>query len=184
MIPSRVQRDGSREIRNQLMACAGVSDPTNLDRRKIMKNHPTRKCIPFLFLALGLCLPLLAATSEDTPKLKKALELYPAADADKDGILTLEEATAFRDKELAGKPKAKNVAAATAPEGGERIIYKKVGDVELALYVFKPEGLKADSKVPAIVFFFGGGWSSGSPAQFEHQCKHLEERGLVAVTAI
>jgi acetyl esterase len=138
--------------------------------------------IPFLVLAFGLGLPLQGQTSEDNPKLKKALERYPGADADKDGILTFAEAKAFRDKELVGKAKGKKAGDAEAAKGGERMIYKKVGEVELPLYMFKPEGLKADAKVPAIVFFFGGGWSSGSPAQFEQQCKYLAGRGMVAVT--
>jgi acetyl esterase/lipase len=33
------------------------------------------------------------------------------------------------------------------------------------------------------VFFFGGGWTSGSPKQFEHQCRYLARRGMVAMTA-
>jgi len=61
--------------------------------------------------------------------------------------------------------------------------YKKVGDVELKLWVFKPEGWKASEKRPAIVFFFGGGWRAGSPAQFIKQCEHLAKRGMVAMTA-
>jgi acetyl esterase/lipase len=34
-----------------------------------------------------------------------------------------------------------------------------------------------------VVFFFGGGWTNGSPGQFEPQCRHFAERGMVAVTA-
>jgi acetyl esterase/lipase len=33
------------------------------------------------------------------------------------------------------------------------------------------------------VFFFGGGWTGGSPGQFEEHCKHLASRGMVAMTA-
>lgn len=58
--------------------------------------------------------------------------------------------------------------------------YKTVGDTKLDLYIFAPT---AASNAPAIVFFFGGGWSSGSPQQFEDQCRHLAERGMVAITA-
>src|SRR6185503_1822467 len=42
---------------------------------------------------------------------------------------------------------------------------------------------KPTDKSPAIVFFFGGGWTNGSPGQFEEHCKHLGSRGLVAITA-
>lgn len=58
--------------------------------------------------------------------------------------------------------------------------YKTVGDTKLNLYIFEPV---AASNAPAIVFFFGGAWSTGSPQQFEDQCRHLAERGMVAITA-
>lgn len=58
--------------------------------------------------------------------------------------------------------------------------YKTVGDTKLDLYIFAPT---AASNAPAIVFFFGGGWSSGSPQQFEEQCRYLAGRGMVAITA-
>lgn len=58
--------------------------------------------------------------------------------------------------------------------------YKTVGDAKLNLYIFAPA--KA-SNAPAIVFFFGGGWNSGSPQQFEEQCRYLSQRGMVAITA-
>ena len=61
--------------------------------------------------------------------------------------------------------------------------YKKVGDVELKLHIFNPEGHKASDKKPAIVFFFGGGWNGGSPSQFYPQCEHLAKRGMVAISA-
>jgi acetyl esterase/lipase len=117
-------------------------------------------------------------TSADNPRLKAALERYPEADADKDGILTLEEAKAFKDKHVKERGKGDGMA----PEGAERHVYKQVGSTELPLYVYSPANHKPDSKSPAIVFFFGGGWSSGSPGQFEQQCKYLAGRGMVAIT--
>lgn len=60
--------------------------------------------------------------------------------------------------------------------------YKKVGDTKLNLWILAPEQ-SAESPRPAIVFFFGGGWKAGSPQQFEPQCRHLAERGMVAITA-
>jgi acetyl esterase len=59
--------------------------------------------------------------------------------------------------------------------------YRKVGSTELKLWIFG----ESDPKVrkPAIVFFFGGGWNSGSPAQFENQSRHFAKRGMIAITA-
>ena len=62
-------------------------------------------------------------------------------------------------------------------------IYKTVGDVKLALYIFEPAGHTSSDQSPAIVFFFGGGWTSGTPRQFEQQCRYLASRGMVAMTA-
>ena len=79
------------------------------------------------------------------------------------------------------------VLAALAQESdlpGARVeVYKKAGDVELRLWIVSPEGHTPADKRPAIVFFFGGGWNSGSPKQFEAQVKHLAARGMVAATA-
>jgi acetyl esterase/lipase len=60
--------------------------------------------------------------------------------------------------------------------------YRKVGDTELKIWIFEPKE-KATKPRPAIVFFFGGGWTSGTPAQFVPQCQHLAERGMVAMVA-
>lgn len=62
-------------------------------------------------------------------------------------------------------------------------VYKTIGDVKLNIYVFEPEDHQAGDRRPAIVFFFGGGWRSGSPKQFEEQCKYLASRGMVAMAA-
>ena len=63
------------------------------------------------------------------------------------------------------------------------IIYKKTSDTDLKLWIFQPKGHRKGDKKPAIVFFFGGGWRGGTPAQFEMQCKYLASRGMVAITA-
>lgn len=62
-------------------------------------------------------------------------------------------------------------------------VYKTVSEASLKLYVFAPPGHKPGDKRPAIIFFFGGAWISGSPKQFEPQCRYLASRGMVAMTA-
>lgn len=68
-------------------------------------------------------------------------------------------------------------------EGTTEHVYKEVGDVTLKLWVFQPEGWKATDTRPAVVFFFGGGWKSGSPLQFVPQSEMLAKRGMVAMVA-
>jgi acetyl esterase len=74
-----------------------------------------------------------------------------------------------------------NVARAAGPD--QEIVYKKVGETELKLFVFKPEGHQASDQRPAVVFFFGGGWTGGSPGQFYPHCEYLASRGMVAIAA-
>lgn len=67
--------------------------------------------------------------------------------------------------------------------GADSRVFKSVDDVKLRLFAFSPEGHKAGDKRPGIVFFFGGGWTGGSPGQFAQQCRYLASRGMVAITA-
>ena len=67
--------------------------------------------------------------------------------------------------------------------GSRAEMFKKVGEVELPIHIFEPANHQSGDKRPAIVFFFGGGWRGGSPAQFQNQCAYLASRGMVAMTA-
>jgi len=83
----------------------------------------------------------------------------------------------------AQESKQKNAAYPPSFPEAKIEVYKTVGDLKLNLYIFNPADHKATDKRPAIVFFFGGGWTNGNPRQFEQQCRHLASRGMVAITA-
>ena len=59
--------------------------------------------------------------------------------------------------------------------------YRKIDSTELKLWIFGESDPKTPK--PAIVFFFGGGWNGGTPAQFEDQARHFAKRGMIAITA-
>jgi len=61
--------------------------------------------------------------------------------------------------------------------------FKVVDDFELKLWIFDPPRHQTTDTTPAIVFFFGGGWTNGSPSQLVKQCEYLAARGMVAITA-
>jgi acetyl esterase/lipase len=65
----------------------------------------------------------------------------------------------------------------------ERHIYKKTPQGELAMYIHFPKDWTAEDKRPATVFFFGGGWTSGTVEQFARQAHYLASRGVVAALA-
>ena len=74
-----------------------------------------------------------------------------------------------------------SLVARAAEPVGEPHVYKKVEDRELKLYVVKPEGWKASDTRPCIVFFHGGGWTGGTPSQFNDHSQYLATRGMVCV---
>lgn len=61
--------------------------------------------------------------------------------------------------------------------------YRDTPQGELELIVHYPPGWKASDQRPAIVFFFGGGWTNGTVKQFESQADYLASRGMVAARA-
>ena len=75
------------------------------------------------------------------------------------------------------------LGAEEKPKPTRQVTYKTVGDVKLALHLFEPKGHSAEKKSPAIVFFFGGGWTSGTPTQFYPHCAYFAGRGVLAAAA-
>lgn len=72
--------------------------------------------------------------------------------------------------------------SATAQDS-KTFVYKKTPQGELTIEVYYPPNWKAADQRPAIVFFFGGGWTNGQRSQFYPQCQYLASRGMVAATA-
>lgn len=60
--------------------------------------------------------------------------------------------------------------------------YKETQKGPLMLHVFEPSN-KSTAGRPAIVFFFGGGWSNGTPLQFYPDCRYFAAAGYVAISA-
>jgi len=58
--------------------------------------------------------------------------------------------------------------------------YKKVGDYELDVFIWKPTDLKPDDKRPAVAFFHGGGWECGKPEWGQMQGQHFASAGFVS----
>jgi acetyl esterase/lipase len=73
--------------------------------------------------------------------------------------------------------------AAAASAADETVVYKTIGDVKLAMNIYRPPGWQAGEKRSAILFFFGGGWTRGSAEQEEPRAKHFAALGMVAICA-
>jgi acetyl esterase len=63
----------------------------------------------------------------------------------------------------------------------EERVYKSTPQGDLKLHIWSPKAEGKDR--PCIVFFFGGGWTSGDYRQFARQSAYLASRGMVAASA-
>jgi acetyl esterase len=62
-------------------------------------------------------------------------------------------------------------------------VYKTIGLTRLKLHIYQPSERNDMQKLPAIIFFHGGGLKERYTWEFEPQSKYLVERGMVAVLA-
>ena len=72
------------------------------------------------------------------------------------------------------------INAQSYPVEKDTLVYKEVDGHRLEMIVYQPQNVPA-TKLPAIVFFFGGGWVSGSPSHFQLQAQYLATRGIVSI---
>jgi acetyl esterase/lipase len=105
--------------------------------------------------------------------------------------LGLDEGTADSRRDATRQQSRKRSASRQRPEAAykkyetrfERHVYKKTPQGELAIHIHFPRDWSASDKRPAIVFFFGGRWVSGTVEQFKLQAHYLAWRGMVAARA-
>jgi acetyl esterase/lipase len=83
----------------------------------------------------------------------------------------------------AAAPAEETKASAAGTENIKQFVYKRTPQGDLKIYVHLPPDWKAADKRPAIVFFFGGGWTGGTTEQFRPQATYLATRGLVTARA-
>lgn len=61
----------------------------------------------------------------------------------------------------------------------EQILYKQIDTTKLFMQVYSPKLIDSSKNYPAMVFFFGGGWSSGDKTQFINHAMYFSQRGIV-----
>lgn len=59
--------------------------------------------------------------------------------------------------------------------------YKQIDTTFLGMDILYPPYVKQGEKLPAIIFFFGGGWKGGSINHFRPHAEYLSSRGMIAV---
>lgn len=98
------------------------------------------------------------------------------------GFKVVEEKKLLKDNYFARFEKVE-AGQGQAKDAVKTLTYKKTKQADLALHVHFPPNWKKEDRRPAIVFFFGGGWTHGKVEQFEPQASYLASRGMVAARA-
>ena len=62
-------------------------------------------------------------------------------------------------------------------------VYKTTPQGDLKIHLYFPKDWQPADRRPTIVFFFGGGFVGGTPAQFTTKAQYFASRGLVAASA-
>jgi acetyl esterase/lipase len=122
-----------------------------------MNRH--KAVLAILFILVCVC-GLTAAEPDSTnnAQLRKMLERFPKADANGDGVLTMSEARAFRQRQRGQqKAKPKETPATKRPEPAFANV--KYGPHERnVLDVYQA---KSDTPTPVVVYIHGGGFKGG-----------------------
>ncbi len=62
-------------------------------------------------------------------------------------------------------------------------LYKQIDTTQLFLEIYQPQKIDTSRSYPAMVFFFGGGWNSGTRKQFIHQAQYFAEKDIICFLA-
>jgi len=77
-------------------------------------------------------------------------------------------------------PSATGEVTPTRLPGAETMSYR-AGENAMDLFVYKPEGWKATDKRSAFIYFFGGGWTEGTPQKSASTAAWAAKNGMVGI---
>jgi acetyl esterase/lipase len=128
---------------------------------------PWRLLVALTVVALALGAACAEPTSETNERLQQFLERFPQADADRDGVLTLEEAKAFRDRREEARRQREEYQAGRPDPDHADLAYGPHERNVLDLWLAEGEGAR-----PLAVYIHGGGWVGGDKSTLPRD--HLE----------
>ncbi|MGE3777007.1 MAG: alpha/beta hydrolase [Pirellulaceae bacterium] len=73
-------------------------------------------------------------------------------------------------------------ALAARLEPTRTLVYKTMGDRELRLHLFEPDGHRPEDRRPVLIAIHGGGWTGGEPRRFYPFAAHFQRLGWVGVS--
>ena len=71
---------------------------------------------------------------------------------------------------------------ATNSKPTRRVTYKTVGDRNLRLHIFEPEGHRPTDRRPVFLAIHGGGWTGGNAPGFYPFAQHFAKQGMVGIS--
>src|SRR5262245_3063697 len=95
-------------------------------------------------------------------------------------LLAQEEEGAAK-KTATTKPADTNTVTPVSLPGADTFASRDGRPDPMRLHVFKPKGWTASDHRPALVFFFGGGWTTGTPDRAATYAKWATTQGMVGV---
>jgi acetyl esterase/lipase len=93
-----------------------------------------------------------------------------------------QDQNAAAKKQPAPKPLDAVGQRAAKLEPNKKVVYKQVGDRELRLHLFLPEGWQASDKRHCFLTIHGGGWTGGEPRRMYPFAAHFAKQGLVGIS--
>ena len=116
--------------------------------------------------------------AEIDARLQKLLQRYPDADADKDGVLSVDEAMAYR-KKITGQSKKEQKGYTIAPDYSD-LKYGPYAANAMDLWLAKRDDGKAS---PIAIFIHGGGFKGGDKSKMSMgNVKRLLDAGISTAT--
>ena len=83
-------------------------------------------------------------------------------------------------KETPSKTDGNSEATPGQIPGAESFTYRD-GENSMNLFVFKPAGWQADDKRSTLIYFFGGGWTRGTPHKSASMARWAAENGMIGI---
>ncbi|MDD7985192.1 alpha/beta hydrolase [Lentisphaera marina] len=123
-----------------------------------------------LFLMVLSLFSAKAQTSETNARLKQALKKFPQADSNQDGVLTLKEAMAFKNKSNKNKS-----SKAKAPKLSKDLYSRQMMNIKYGTHERNLIDLwvaKSDKPTPLMIFIHGGGFKGGDKSK---GYRHIQE---------